>query len=281
MIEKITQEQADLLGLNKTRCDTLIEQANAIQPQARPEPVSRFQYDGHEELPTPEPTDPHAADRIKYAKQVAEGTVGFYLWEYETAGYPKQTCINAPEFRIGTVYRCTDISCYVSKDGEPAIRMLRTEAQKLQAETLETCDWFEPNVTSPFDAIFMFITDGIYTYKRKALKPVSWESMPKGVRIQYRTDLLTLRHVAGDKVWLEDLYETPGIDGRVYADVALAPADKQPWIAVQDDQNRVGLILDFGKAGLCYEFDVYRYKITGLAEGYVLEGAKPTGVLTK
>ena len=29
MIEKITQEQADLLGLNKTRCDTLIEEANS------------------------------------------------------------------------------------------------------------------------------------------------------------------------------------------------------------------------------------------------------------
>jgi hypothetical protein len=37
-----------------------------------------------------------------------------------------------------------DISCYVSKDGDTAIRMLRTEAQELQRKTKDTHDWFEP-----------------------------------------------------------------------------------------------------------------------------------------
>jgi prefoldin subunit 5 len=37
-----------------------------------------------------------------------------------------------------------DISCYVSKDGDTAIRMLRTDAQELQRQTKDTHDWFEP-----------------------------------------------------------------------------------------------------------------------------------------
>ena len=108
-----------------------------------------------------------------------------------------------------------------------------------------------------------------------ALKPVSWESMPKGVRIQYRTDLLTLRHVAGNKVWLEDLYETPGIDGHVYADVKLAPVDQQPWIAVQSNFEKVdGLVYKY-RYGLLdpitTDETVIAYRVIGIAEGWKLK----------
>jgi hypothetical protein len=57
--------------------------------------------------------------------------------------------------------------CQVSKDGEPAKRMLRTDAQKLQAESGDTVDWFNPyndklTVASDFGLV------GIYKYGTKA-----------------------------------------------------------------------------------------------------------------
>jgi hypothetical protein len=78
--------------------------------------------------------DPHAALRAEYAKQVAEETTGFYLWECNlNAGkaIPAVWCLDPPLFRQGGEYRFTDISCMVSKDGEPAIRMTRQDGRRL------------------------------------------------------------------------------------------------------------------------------------------------------
>jgi hypothetical protein len=88
-----------------------------------------------------EPLDPHAALRAEYQKQVAEGTTGFYLWELKTT-YSNWTDIGYPSWSSDCIYRCTDISCYVSKDGEPAIRMLRTDAQALFLKDEEDSTWF-------------------------------------------------------------------------------------------------------------------------------------------
>ena len=117
----------------------------------------------------PEPVDLHAADRIKYAKQVAEGTTGFYLWEYEhslSGGW--RFTFGEPLFMDGNQYRCTDISCMVSKDGKPAIRMLRTDAQKLQRELGDTAKWKTPLNLIGAKSGYDFCTDGIYTYRIKA-----------------------------------------------------------------------------------------------------------------
>lgn len=128
------------------------------------------------------------------------------------------------------------------------------------------------------------------TEKTKPAKVVLLADVPLGVAVVVKEDKRVGRviSVLVDKIYstsIEVIFGGGDTEAEIEAffedDLELAPASAQPWIAAQDDQNRVELILDFGKAGLCYEFDVYRYKITGLAEGYVLEGAKPTGVLTK
>jgi hypothetical protein len=147
--------------------------------QAQPEPVCQWQendnsrgFDKLAEKQSPElliPVDPHAELRAEYAKQVEEGTTGFYLWGFQSHGFPKQTCTpDAPEFRARATYTCTDISCYVSKDGEPAVRMLRTDAQELQRELGDVVEWFFPNGNSASKWEIGFDAKGTYTYRTKA-----------------------------------------------------------------------------------------------------------------
>jgi hypothetical protein len=118
--------------------------------------------------------DKHAALRAEYAKQVAEGTIGFYLWEYCYSVSMidfSPVADQVPLFDRNAKYRCTDISCYVSKDGKPAIRILRREAQALQRQTAGTHDWFTSNGVSLISfggATSHFKYDGTYTYRTKA-----------------------------------------------------------------------------------------------------------------
>jgi hypothetical protein len=120
----------------------------------------------------PEPVDPHAALRAEYARQcdALPCELGFYLWESKYSDVSSKWFEpSTPQFRSHMEYRCTDISCYVSKDGEPAIRMLRTEAKELQAELGDTVEWLNPKNCRPtFKDGFRFSMDGIYTYRTKA-----------------------------------------------------------------------------------------------------------------
>jgi hypothetical protein len=118
--------------------------AQAIAPYAEPsdqsgERVRHTQEAGRIEV------DPHATLRAEYAKQVKDGTTGFYLWELMTTANPdvwqRKMTGEKPDWTATTQYRYIDISCMVSKDGEPAIRMLRTDAQELQAELGDTVEW--------------------------------------------------------------------------------------------------------------------------------------------
>jgi hypothetical protein len=134
-----------------------------------------------EKLYPKEPVDPHAdnfaeeshpAYRAMYAKQVAEGTTGFYLWEYKAetdTDLPDDWTQELPEFYSTLQYRCTDISCYVSKDGEPAIRMLSTEAQELQRKLGDTVEWNLFGTTLQWEGVvFTFDAERTYTYRTKA-----------------------------------------------------------------------------------------------------------------
>jgi hypothetical protein len=115
------------------------------------------------------PYCPHAALRAEYAKQVTEGTTGFFKWEFQNtlgSSWVETKAHNRPMFYEERQYRYTDISCYVSKDGEPAIRMLRTEAQELQRKTKDTHDWRDPRGSDW--AHWAFGGEGTYTYRTKA-----------------------------------------------------------------------------------------------------------------
>jgi hypothetical protein len=123
-----------------------------------------------------EPVDTHTTLRAEYAKQVKEGTTGFYLWEYSYPDEPNhKNTTQIPGWTKSHVYYCTDISCYVSKDGEPAIRMLRTKAQELQCKTKDTHDWFDPAEIAGV-VIMAFDGKGTYTYTPKSLKQPTWTS---------------------------------------------------------------------------------------------------------
>jgi hypothetical protein len=143
----------------------------AIQPQAQPEPVivaldkintridkklESFHKDESFSTELKElaekaiakleckPVDRHAALRAVYTKQVADKTERFYKWEVNLnkPGVPAVWIEEVPSFASYEEYRCTDISCYVSKDGEPAIRMLLSAVEELKFELGNDVDWF-------------------------------------------------------------------------------------------------------------------------------------------
>jgi hypothetical protein len=110
-----------------------------------------------------------------------------------------------------------------------------------------------------------------FELRPKALKQVSWGDIPVGVAVRCNdTDYVWILQGVGDNK--EALITVPNnksfgmrwIDCR---DLTLAPASEQHWIAVQDCFNFP--MVD----GLIYEIDSGRFKITGIAKGYVLEGA--------
>ena len=151
-----------------------------------------------------QPADPHAGLRAEYAKQVAEGTVGFYLWEYGANDSLWIKCASEPKFTRTMQYRYTDISCMVAKQGEPAKRMLRTEAQELQRSFGDTVEWdcSELQITErsgakvPFD----FNRECTYTYAPKATikldgkmvtpeqAAAEWEAKKETCDVWYRSD---------------------------------------------------------------------------------------------
>lgn len=139
------------------RCNALIDARNRAQPVQT------------------EPVVPHDTLRAEYAKQVAEGTTGFYEWEVlEGDAWKKRSSINIFYERLS--YRCTPHSCMVSKDGEPAIRMLRADAHALQRSLGDTVKWliggcwYDNRTQLDFDA-----QNAIYTYRAKAtIKKAAW-----------------------------------------------------------------------------------------------------------
>ena len=163
--------------------------------QAQPEPVARCQYcddtgdvhgiDGEFRSACTacdankiEPADPHAALRAEYAKQVAEGTTGFYLWEVLEGDTWQE------RGRIGNFYpylqyrRTPKPTCQVQlingfQSGE-VITMTREAARKLQAELGDTVEWFDPESFAPvLKDGFNFTMNGTYTYRTKVKKHVS------------------------------------------------------------------------------------------------------------
>jgi hypothetical protein len=199
-----------------------------VTTQAQPEPVreydeaaflKRFEQnlnrDNEDFFRVTEPADPHAdnfaeeshpAYRALYDKQVKEGTTGFYLWELMTTTNPdvwqQKTTGDEPHWTATTQYRCTDISCYVSKDGEPAIRMLRTEAQELQAKLGDTVEWWAGTTKAFNGEDFTFNLRGTtYTYRTKATikldgrmvtpeqAAAEWKTKKETHDVWYRSDI--------------------------------------------------------------------------------------------
>jgi hypothetical protein len=187
----------------------------------------------------PEPVDPHAALRAEYAKQVKEGTTGFYLWEVDWEEKPTgfTSCYQAPEFNLMRRYRCTDISCVVSKDGEPAKRMLRSEAQELFAETKKTHDWYLGKMSLPWEGeVFCFDADVNYTYRTKATvkldgKMVTPEQAKDEWEAKKETHDVYLKNVFNTFVCVnnDNPHEIFSIDGQSEYEFRLKPLKQVSW----------------------------------------------------
>jgi hypothetical protein len=269
----ITAEEARKLGAGKAEysfdanvwhvCRKGCEYLNVFKGKA-------FKYRAIKQA-QPEPVDPHAALRAEYAKQVKDGTVGFYKWEFLNEVDDWQRCFSAfdgvsvePLWLTNKSYRYTDISCMVALKGEPAKRMLRTEAQELQRKTKDTHNWFYV-VNIPASNIFDFDCGGTYTYAPKALKIVKWANVPVGVAV---------RDKKTKSVWLHqgvsDFKQALviALPNRQFAwqidlkDLELAPASEQPWIPVIAPPE--GFTVEYSSFHECL-------RITGLAEGYELK----------
>jgi hypothetical protein len=218
--------------------------------QAQPEPVDndaeflkRFKQNVLANVERALPVDPHAALRAEYAKQVQEGTTGFYLWERKRGMEPFSE-VNYLMFFPDAQYRCTDISCYVSKDGEPAVRMLRSEAQELQHQTKDTHDWFDPNNNEPYEGvIFSFnANEGIYTYRTKATikldgKMVTPEQAAAEWEAKKEThDVWALNNCGGEVITIKPSFNPYNAHLSGYEYQLRPKALKQPtWTGSRDD----------------------------------------------
>jgi hypothetical protein len=139
------------------------------QQAAWPQPYPQMHTESEAKAALKTQVDPHAALSTEYQRQrdAVPCELGFYLWEVDHLGGNSYGKLTEPYFHTEHEYRCTDISCYVSKDGEPAKRVLRTDAQKLQAELGDTVEWETPiGYRSSCD--FKFYQKRTYTYRPKA-----------------------------------------------------------------------------------------------------------------
>lgn len=197
--------------------------------------------------------------------------------------YPDCTTSPASEKNLG--FACEGIYTYKLKptvkltiDDEPA-KML-TPAQ-CEAEMLARIDTHDLQFKSDSCAIKDWLAseprwfeigndNSEYRLIRKQPKQISWKNVPVGVM----TNKGELRAWSSDLAWCETKkHGCPSLAGYTPSQLELAPAAEQPWIAVQDCKPFVrvdGLqyVITYG-AGV--DDAVVRFKVTGLAEGWVLK----------
>jgi hypothetical protein len=159
----------------------------------------------------------HAALRAEYMRQrdAAPCELEFYLWERKDKGMADFAKLGVPPaFFPFHEYRCTDISCYVSKDGGTAIRMLRTNAQALQRKLGGTANWYYPTAIKAGPWNLDFDGKGTYTYRTKATINFLPPDPPEDTRTDYEIGLdegrkQALEDVANgfikQKSWTQDM----------------------------------------------------------------------------
>jgi hypothetical protein len=109
-----------------------------------------------------------------------------------------------------------------------------------------------------------------YELRPKALKIVKWADMPMGVMTNHGI----FHGVFGDRGMVKRQGELPQYI--LIPELTLDPASKQPLIAVNGKFNKVEGLIYETKVDAGYgtsDGDIACFKITGIAKGYVLEGA--------
>lgn len=111
----------------------------------------------------------------------------------------------------------------------------------------------------------------------KPLKVLDWEQVPPGVCVspKYGSRPLILRRVRGLIARCENREGEPVVGST--KDLTLAPAEAQPWVALQDHQQGLGGLEALEKlkaTGITAECSAMRIRVTGLAAGWGYGGAK-------
>lgn len=233
--------------------------------------------------PTPhEKVEPHAELRRLYAQQVKDGTLGNFDWTYKynlqnTFVPLDASCFVRREFVMykDHDYQCVPkLTCEVRNDDTGEVKTMTREAAKLlQAETKDVCDWRDPSGVPHHDWCFDF--NGIYTYKLKALKPMSWQDMPVGVMTDKGEFRGAYTAVDGNLMLDIESANKNGVtlDSQYPKDIRLAPADQQNWIAVQGTLDEDGDISQDFADGLLVGVHPSRekYRVVGIADGWELK----------
>jgi hypothetical protein len=139
----------------------------------------------------------------------------------------------------------------------------------------EACDvWVNQMLYVREDSPRFTDTEAIYELRPKALKKISWRAIPAGVM----TNKGELRGTFLDNGADIEIRAKDGSAERIVHisqnELTLSPASEQPWVVVKKEA-----LTALNNAGITYDWSwtntmgVVIFKITGVAEGYVLGGA--------
>lgn len=149
----------------------------------------------------------------------------------------------------------------------------------------DTCDvWFKSNTfpeftyCSAFYAAPLMEDGGEYELREHPLKQISWKDVPVGVAVQDKRNGVVWLYMGSSELEavLVNIPSRPFCSRFIeLTDLELAPADQQPWIAVQDEFTPAnGLIYKF-RYGLASQITmnetVIAFKVTDIAKGWVLK----------
>ena len=215
--------------------------------------------------------EPHAELKAMYEQQVKDGTVDDFFWEYKP--HNSETYLEISQYAdFGKFYqtgeyRCTPKpTCQVKNlDTGKTETMTREAAKLLQAETKDVCDWVFPSgeTIHPAGGLVYFSNEGIYTYKLRPLKQISWKDVPVGVALNLKESSTKFIYCGltnyGNILCIESAsrmheYATQGVE--------LAPAGQQPWIPVIAPPE--GITVEYSRFHECL-------RITGIAKGWELK----------
>lgn len=279
----ITAEEARKLGVGKAECFTSIFGWDIIGHQH----IYRYE-NKYRAIKQPEPVEPTCQVRnldtgglktmTREAAKLLQAELGDTVEWLDPIGcnwsYPL-------EFKGKGIYTYKlKGTVKLTIDNEPAKMLTPAECEAERLARVDTHDlqfifddetWEKVRLEKPV----YWSVNLKYEYRlvRKPLKQVSWKDVPAGVAVRdKKTNVVWLHQGAGDDT--QALVTAPqnmpfGMRWIDLGDFELAPASEQTWIAVQDDRSIIGLFRELDKAGLAYEFDAMRYRITGLAEGWV------------
>lgn len=190
------------------------------------------------------------------------------------------------EFNVEGIYTYKRKANLVKLDGKLMSREAAIALWESKKDTHRV--WFKLPYMDGFDNVILlngevpvFNSDDVeYQLRARPLKQIDWKDVPVGVMLRVRATGSIVECRSFNR--LTDGIRTESIDGhgrtmtneRTSEAFELAPADQQPWIAVQDDDLHTmhGKEKWLANHGILIEVhdSEEKYRITGIAKGWKL-----------